>query len=168
MVQFFFKGASEMLVKDVMEPVGQNWLHPEMNLPAAVTLMRKSRLAGDVNVNGMVVLDQGQKLVGVVSIKDIIRAVIPSYMENNLRGFAWDGMLEEHVKKARKIKVSDIMSKNVITIGPGDSLMRCADLMIDNYLQRLPVVDESGRVLGMVHIQALYVCIADLMSTLEE
>ncbi len=157
-----------MLVKDLMEPVGQNWLRPEMELSEAVSLMRKSRQGGDVSVNGMVVLEQGQKLVGVVSIKDIIRAAIPSYMEKNLRGFAWDGMLEEYVKKARKILVSKVMSKSVITIGPADSLMRCADLMIDNYLQRLPVVDESGRVLGMVHIQALYVCIADLMSTLEE
>jgi CBS domain-containing protein len=157
-----------MLVKDLMEPVGQNWLQQEMNLSEAVSMIRKSSLGGGVNVNGMVVLDKGQKLVGVVSIKDIIRAAIPSYLEGNLRGFAWDGMLEEHVKKASEIKVSDIMSKNVITIEPGDSLMRCADLMIDYYLQRLPVVDESGRVLGMVHIQALFVCIADLMASLEE
>lgn len=156
-----------MLVKDLMEPVGHNWLQPEMTLREAVRTMRRTKWIGDVTVNGMVVLEHGMKLVGIVSIKDVIRAVIPSYMENNLRGFAWEGMLEEHVRKARDVRVRDIMSRKLITIGPGDSLMRCADLMIDNYLQRLPVVDESGRVLGMVHIHDLYVQIADLMCRVE-
>ena len=77
-------------------------------------------------------------------------------------------MLEEHVKQARGVIVSEIMSKNVVTIGPNASLMRCADLMIDNYLQRLPVVDDSGRVLGMIHIHDLYSRIADLMCSGEE
>lgn len=157
-----------MKVKELMEPVAHNWLQPELTLYEAVCTMRRTRWIGDATVNGMVVLEHGIKLVGVISIKDIIRAVIPSYMEKNLRGFAWDGMLEEHVKKARDMRVADIMSKNVVTISPNDSLMRCADLMIDNYLQRLPVVDESGRVLGMVHIHDLYVCIADLMCKVEE
>lgn len=123
---------------------------------------------GGTSINGMVVLEDGLKLVGIISIKDIIRAVIPSYMENNLRGFTWEGMLEEHVNKARLVKVSAIMSKDVMTIGPKDSLMRCADLMIDNYLQQLPVVDDFGRVLGVIHIQDLYYRIADLMCSVEE
>lgn len=157
-----------MQAKDLMEPVTNNWLTPELTLYDAVCAMRKLRKFSEVTGSGMVVLEHGLKLVGVISIKDIIRAVIPSYMENNLRGFAWEGMLEEHVRKARNVHVADIMSRKVITIGPNDSLMRCADLMIDNYLQRLPVVDESGRVLGMVHIHNLYSCIADLMCSVEE
>ena len=157
-----------MLVKNIMEHIGHNWLQPELTLYQAVCTMRNTRLGGEKTVNGMVVLEHGLKLVGVLSIKNIIRAAIPLYLESNLRGFAWDGMLEEHVKKARDILVGDVMSKKIITIGPDDSLMRCADLMIDNYLQRLPVIDESGRVLGIVHIQDLYSCIADLMCSVEK
>lgn len=156
-----------MQVKELMQPVVNQWLKPELTLYEAVRTMRNTQWEG-ASVNGMVVLENSIKLVGIVSIKDIIRAVIPSYMENNLRGFTWEGMLEEQVQKARNIKVSDIMSKNVLTVGPNDSLMRCADLMIDNYLQRLPVIDDSGRVLGMIHIHDLYSRIADLMCPVEE
>lgn len=156
-----------MQVKDLMQPVVKNWLRPELTLHEAVCAMRKAQREG-VSSNGMAVLEDGFKLVGVLSIKDIIRAVIPSYMEDNLREFAWEGMLEEHVQKAREVKVSDIMSKNVLTISPNASLMRCADLMIDHYLQRLPVIDDSGRVLGMIHIHDLYIRIADLMCEGEE
>lgn len=157
-----------MLAKDIMAPVTDNWLLPEITLYEAVCTMRRTKWIGELSANGMLVLEHGLKLVGILSIKDIIRAAIPSYMEHNLGDFAWNGMLEEHVRQARMVRIADIMSRKLITVGPDDSLMRCADLMIDNYLQRLPVLDDSGRVLGMVHIQNLYTCIADLMCLVEE
>jgi CBS domain-containing protein len=157
-----------MLVKDLMEPVTDNWLSPELSLHEAVCKMEATRWFGGGTTNGMLVLEREFKLVGVLSIKDIIRTAIPSYLETNLRGFAWDGMLEEHVRKACPIKVAEVMSRNLITIRPDDSLMRCADLFIDHSLQRLPVVDAAGRVLGMIHILNLYKHIASLMCTVEK
>lgn len=157
-----------MLVKDLMEPVANNWLSPELSLHDAVCKMEATKWFGECTVNGMLVLERSFKLVGVLSIKDIIRVAIPSYLETNLRGFAWHGMLEEHVKKSRTIKVADVMSRQLVTIGPDDSLMRCADLFIDNSLQRLPVVDAAGRVLGMIHIMNLYKHIAALMCAVDK
>ena len=152
-----------MLVKKYMEPVADNWLRPELTLFDAVCTMRRAGGDSAIAVNGMVVLEHGLNLVGILSIKDIIRAVIPSYLEENLRGFVWEGMLEKQVEKAKGITVREVMSTRLIMVGPDDTLMHCADLMIDNYLQRLPVVDDSGRVLGVMHIWNLYKVIADLM-----
>lgn len=157
-----------MLVKKYMEPVANNWLKPELTLYEAVCTMRRLDRERELSTNGMVVLEHGLTLVGVMSIKDIIRAVIPSYLEENLRGFIWDGMLEKQVEKAKNILVGEVMSTNLITVGADDTLMRCADLMIDNYLQRLPVVDASGRILGLMHIGDLYRAIADLMCKEDE
>jgi CBS domain-containing protein len=151
-----------MRVKDIMEPVTSNWLRPEQTLYDAICTMRKTKWE-ESSVNGMVVLEHGIKLVGIVSIIYVIRAVIPSYLEDNLGGFTWGGMLEEQVKKAGKMFVLDIMSTDLITIGSDDMLLHCADLMIDNHLQRLPVVDKSGRVLGMVHIRDVYLTVTDIM-----
>lgn len=156
-----------MKVKDFMEPVAENWLRPEFTLFEAVCTMRKTTRVGEMSVNGMVVLEHGLTLVGILSIKDIIRAVIPSYLDPNLRRFTYDGMLEDQVRKASDILVRDIMSTRLYTVGPNDSLLRCADLMIDHHLQRLPVVDDSGRVLGLMHIRDLYVAIADHMCSLD-
>ena len=64
--------------------------------------------------------------------------------------------------------VRDIMSTEIITIGADDKLLHCADLMIDNNFQRLPVVDKSGRVLGMVHIRDIYLSITDIMCNVGE
>ena len=156
-----------MRVKELMEPVTSNWLRPEQTLYDAICTMRRTRWE-ESSVNGMVVLEHGIKLVGVVSIKDVIRAVIPSYLEDNLGGFTWGGMLEERAKKAGLMYVRDIMSTGLITIGADDMLLQCADLMIDNHLQRLPVVDKSGRVLGMVHIRDVYLTVTDIMCKVGE
>ena len=72
-------------------------------------------------------------------------------------------MFEEYAHKAGQMLVRNIMSTEIITIGADDKLLHCADLMIDNNLQRLPVVDKSGRVLGMVHLRDIYLTITNFM-----
>jgi len=151
-----------MRVKEIMEPVTSNWLRPEQTLFEAICTMRKTRWE-ESSVNGMVVLEHGIKLVGIVTIKDVIRAVIPSYLEDNLGGFTWGGMLEERAGKAGKMLVRDLMTTTLITTKPDDMVIHCADQMLDNHLQRLPVVDSSGRVLGMVRRRDVYLAITDIM-----
>ncbi len=155
-----------MLVKDIMEPLTTNWLSPDMSLEEAVCKMEQTKwgLYG-ASVNGMVVLENGKKLVGVLSIMNVIRAVIPSYLvlDENLGGFTWDGMIEERTEKARGRKVKDIMSASYLAVSPEDTLMRCADTMIEHQLQRIPVVEKSGSVAGIVHIRDLYLAITNLM-----
>jgi CBS domain-containing protein len=159
--------AKEMRAKDIMEPVTSNWLRPEQTLYDAICTMRRTKWEQS-SVNGMVVLEHGLKLVGIVSIKDVIRAVIPSYLEDQLGGFTWEGMLEEQTKKAGKVLVKNIMSTKIITIGADDKLLHCADLMLKKGLQRLPVIDKSGRVLGMIHIRDVYLTITDIMCKVGE
>src|SRR3989344_1695301 len=48
------------------------------------------------------------------------------------------------------IKVSDIMTKNVIFVSPFDSIKEAARLMYLNALAGVPVVDEASRVMGIV------------------
>lgn len=151
-----------MYVRELVEPIRNNWLEPEMTLQEAVARLSSARHKGRT-VQGMVVLEDGAKLVGVLSIKDIIRAIIPAYMEKILDKFTWEGMFEAHVVRVRNLKVKDIMSRKIITVKVDDSLIRCADLMIDNHLQRVPVVDDSGRVIGIIYIHDLYEKISELM-----
>lgn len=45
---------------------------------------------------------------------------------------------------------ADIMTRNVITVGPKTEVREIVDMMIKNRISALPVVDEGGRVVGMV------------------
>lgn len=149
-----------MQVREIMEPVTTNWLKPEQTLFDAIRTMRQTKWL-ESSVHGMVVLENGSRLVGIVSIKDVIRAVLPPYLIANLGSFTWDGMLEERSHRVRTMLVKDIMSKDLVTVHPDDLVIECADFMIRKQFQRLPIVDDSGTVLGMVHIRDVYLAITD-------
>jgi CBS domain-containing protein len=48
------------------------------------------------------------------------------------------------------MRVTDIMSHPVFTIGPDASIKEAAELLIDHAISALPVVDPSGRLVGIV------------------
>ena len=157
-----------MKARDVMEPIREA-LTPETTLKEAVNKMRVAGREKDrVGVKGMIVLDNGD-LVGIVSIKDILKAIIPSYMTlTELGEFTWDGMLEEMAKKVADKKVSEIMTRKVITVPEDAPLMECADLIVKHNLQRLPVLDREKRVVGIVYVRDLYYAIVKALFEKEE
>lgn len=48
------------------------------------------------------------------------------------------------------VKVSDIMTSPLITVRKEMSLKECAQKMKDNRIHHVPVVDDSGTVVGMI------------------
>ncbi|HNF43506.1 MAG TPA: CBS domain-containing protein, partial [Ferruginibacter sp.] len=52
---------------------------------------------------------------------------------------------------SRETSVSDIMTADVITVVPSDTIETCMELMTQKHIRHLPIV-ESGNVLGMISI----------------
>ena len=48
------------------------------------------------------------------------------------------------------MRVRDLMTSNVITVGPEDHLLTVQELMWDNDIRHLPVVDVDSEVLGLI------------------
>ncbi len=48
------------------------------------------------------------------------------------------------------MQVKDIMTRNVISIAPDESIMRAARLMLQNRISGLPVIDLNGELMGIV------------------
>jgi len=145
--------------KEIMEPV-KDTLTPETTLKDAVNRMRVAG-RGDVRAGakGMIVLDNG-KLAGIVSIKDILKVIIPSYMTlTELGEFTWDGMLEEMAKKVADKKVEEIMTRDVITVSEDAPLMECADHVVKHNLQRIPVLNREKKVVGIIYVRDIYYAI---------
>ncbi len=51
--------------------------------------------------------------------------------------------------------VRDVMTAEVKTVADGSSLENAIDVMLDGHLRHLPVLDGTGRILGMLSIRAL-------------
>src|SRR6266481_5056299 len=48
------------------------------------------------------------------------------------------------------MRAHQIMTRNVITVRPGTSIVEAAELMLDNHLSGLPVLDKGGKLIGIV------------------
>jgi len=153
-----------MKAKDIMIPI-HDYLKPENTLKEAVNLLRTGfRGENRVGVMGAPVLDDKGNLVGMLSMTDILKAVYPSYMSMmNLGGFTWDGMLESLAKKAGNRKVKDLMTSPVITVREDDPLMECVDLILRKRIRRMPVLDKSYKVVGMVYLRDVFFTITKAM-----
>jgi CBS domain-containing protein len=98
-----------------------------------VTVFDGLKLLSDYGVGAMLVME-GDKLVGVLSERDYTRKVA-------LQG-----------KNSRETRVSEIMTREVITVGPQTRTRACMALMSQHKIRHLPVVD-NGKVLGMISIR---------------
>jgi CBS-domain-containing membrane protein len=98
-------------------------------------------------VSALPVLDAAGHVAGVVSGADLL------LKEVGLDGLA-DALLATGRRgeraKALGVTAADLMSSPAIVIGPEDSVAAAARLMHDYRLKRLPVVDEAGRLAGIV------------------
>jgi acetoin utilization protein AcuB len=107
----------------------------DLSVTDAFDLMKKSR------IRRMPVIDKNGKLVGIVSDKDLLR-VTPS-PATTLSAYEIPYLLS-------KVKVSDVMTKQVITVTEETPVEEAARIMVDNKIGGLPVVDEAHVVAGII------------------
>lgn len=98
------------------------------------------------------VVDEEGRVIGVVSERDIIRALLPGYMDL-LRSASFLPSLNQMAKKLKEIAhlpVEQFMTREVVACKPEDTDLHVADLMLRKGLKQIPVVDEAGRLVGVV------------------
>ena len=81
--------------------------------------------AEEMEVSGLLVVDSESKLVGIVTERDLLFAE-----KNN--------------------KISDVMSKDVITAKPGVALDDAKKILHQHRIEKLPIVDDSGIIKGLI------------------
>ena len=153
-----------MKAKDLMIPL-QEYLKPDTSLKEAANILRTAKRDEErFGVKGLPVIDEKGTMVGFLSMGDILKAVFPSYLSlMNLGDFTWDGMVEDLAKKVKDRKVSEMMTKKVITVNEDSSLMECVDHMIKNNVKRLPVMGKDGKVTGILYERDIFFTITKAM-----
>ncbi len=86
----------------------------------------------DKGVGALVVVDDGD-LKGILSERDYARKIIL------------------HGRDSASTRVADIMTSELVTVVPTQSVNDCMQIMTEHRIRHLPVVDE-GRLVGVVSI----------------
>jgi CBS domain-containing protein len=112
-------------IRDVMTP-------DPVALPAAAFLNEAARQMKQLDIGQVIVLDDN-KVCGVVTDRDIVvRAVADN-------------------RDPTTTTLSDICSKDLVTLAPGDTVDAAVELMREHALRRLPIV-ENDRPVGVVSL----------------
>lgn len=123
-----------MLVHDKMTT-------PVITLRADAPFQEAFKLMRDHKIRRIPIVDQQQRLVGIVSERDILHAA-PS-PATSLSIWEMNYLLW-------KLNVGEIMTRKPFCVQPDTPLQTAAQLLLDHRIGGLPVVDMGNRVVGVI------------------
>lgn len=119
----------QMRVSDILKTKGSavKTIEPNATLRTLAHSFRKE------SVGAMLVLDAERRLLGIVSERDLARAI------------------DDFGTGLPEMRVSDLMTRSVVTCAPEDSVAIVANVMTQRRIRHLPVV-VNGIVVGLISI----------------
>lgn len=115
-------------VRQLLQTKGKNvW-----SITPGTSVLDALKLMADKNIGALMVID-GERLAGIFSERDYARKV-------TLKG-----------KSSRELTVAEIMTTDVISVRPEQTIVDCMELMTEKRIRHLPVID-AGRTVGVISI----------------
>ena len=133
-----------MKVKDIMDP------SPNL-IKTFDTFEHLVKILDEVKYHVVFVIDEEDKLMGIVTEGDIIKVLIPKYItvDESLISVMDVNYFERKCRESKNLTINGIMSKATITVSEDDSVIKAAALIVVNKIQSVPVVRDK-KVVGIV------------------
>ncbi|MDQ0958113.1 CBS domain-containing protein [Streptomyces sp. B4I13] len=113
-----------------------------------------TRLLAEHRISGLPVVDDDEKVIGVISETDLMfrQAATPEPgAREPRRGLSWLSRSgRSAAAKARARTAGMLMSAPAVTVHADESIASAARTMAQHRIERLPVVDEEDRLVGIV------------------
>jgi CBS domain-containing protein len=118
-----------MLVNNILSAKGDDvvTIAPTAKLHDAIKLLSERR------IGALVVTGAGNRVVGIVSERDIVRN------------------LAKHGEKALSISLTEVMTRKVVTCAPQDHISAIMENMTAGKFRHIPVI-EDGKLAGIISI----------------
>ena len=107
-----------------------------VSIKPSSTVAEAARLMRDNRVGSVLVLDESERLVGILTERDIVYKVVAE-------------------GKDPETLVEEVMTRDILTIREEATIAEAARLMIGMNIRHLPVVDARGRVVGVISLRDL-------------
>jgi IMP dehydrogenase len=90
------------------------------------TIKESSSLMSEKGISGLLVEDDNKKLCGIITRRDIV-------FEKNMN-----------------LKVSDLMTKDVIFAKVGTTIEQAKEILHKNKMEKLPIIDKEKKIIGLI------------------
>ena len=143
-----------------------------VSFKASDKIIDAAKIFVKTKISGAPIIDHG-RVVGVVSVSDITKTMDLHFEHRNFVHPSPEGLVlsllktaadyTKHRKQMKEIgaeTIGQIMSRNVITIGPEESIYEAAAKMQKRRVHRLPVVSK-GKLVGIIAREDLIRALVD-------
>ena len=117
-------------VADILKSKAESAVHTIAPTDSVLDALRRMADKGI----GALLVTEGEAIVGIVTERDYARKIA-------LLG-----------RTSAATLVRDVMTRDVLFVRPSQSSQECMALMTENRLRHLPVVNEEGRLIGLISI----------------
>jgi CBS domain-containing protein len=151
-----------MLVRDLMKT-------DVVAIPKGTTWRKVAETLLDRVISGAPVVEPDGRVIGVVSEKDVFRAIYPSYEEwyEGPQAYTDFLALEEEAHRAQEKRVEEFMTQRLVSVTSDTPILKVGALMVATGIHRVPVVD-GGKLVGMVSRRDIFRAILRVHFGLDE
>jgi CBS domain-containing protein len=142
--------ASPRVIGDIMESEVTTVM-PETLFSEVLSLLARTR------IQRVVVVDAERHVVGIISETDLITRMSPEthpgileLLVSKLPFGHRSTEARSHLQKARGKTAADLMTQPAVTLRADESIGTALAMSAEKHIKRFPVVDESGKLLGIV------------------
>ncbi|MFR0354707.1 CBS domain-containing protein [Streptomyces sediminimaris] len=133
-------------IKDVMT-------HDVVRAGRETPFKQVARLLSEHGISGLPVVDDGRKVLGVISETDLLQHQVQRQEGRGRRRLRLPKptrTARAAAAKARARTAEHLMTRPVLTATPEEYVTEAARTMWEHRVERLPVVDDEGRLVGIV------------------
>ena len=119
------------------------------------------RMLAENEVTSMPVIDERKQVVGFISDGDIMGAIAQHRARTIFTGgdasmlYFDDQTLEQRIDGLKDRNVMDFATRKVVCARPDQSIARVADMLAKKKVKKLPVVDDEGKLVGVIRRSAI-------------
>jgi CBS domain-containing protein len=118
-----------LTVKQILDTKGRS----VYSAKRSTTIREALKILADHEIGALLVTDEGDKPVGILSERDVVRR------------------LAEREHCDLDLPINDLMTSPILYVGLGYTLDECMALMTHKHIRHLPVIEE-GSLIGMISI----------------
>ncbi len=105
-----------------------------VTISSTTTLAEAARMMMDHRIGALVVTDDTERLLGIISERDLTRAIV------------------DHAARVVEQRVGDVMSHPVVTCSPDESVIEALYMMNSKHIRHIPILDRN-KLAGMISIR---------------
>lgn len=144
---------------DQHKPVPLQWESPisQVSLNEVPTVSPDTSLDGVLEVmlaaaqKRLVVVNDQRQVVGIITDGDLLKRVRPDQYPLTLEALSGHSFAQPVLSQAATIQMAqDVMTMPVITVTPVARIGETLHLILEHRIKRIPVVDDEGRLIGVI------------------